>query len=215
MMKKLIILCIAVGLSLTLAAPSFAAFTLNVDPTSLSDGLYLAGSPGIISTPYGDISYVGQIRNSGDQDLAGKVFDVQDWDDPDPRNASLTFDFIFPFEVTDVTFSYGGNADSIIVEAWDSSSTLLDSFSGVTDDGDPIGPETLSAGLGNSIYKLTWKDPVGSNSQIKYDLASLNGLSLEGIEAIPAPEPIPAPGAVLLGSIGVGFVSWLRRRRTL
>ena len=205
MKKKLTIFCIAVGLSLALAAPSFAGPTLlDLDPASLADGTYTAGSPGIISTIFGNIVFVGEIRNSGDPDLTGKVFDVDDT----TKTASLTFDFAPKYEVRDLTFKYGGNQDVITVEAWDNSSTpilLASLVNASTANGAAIGPVTFDAGFGNSIYSLTWNDPGGSGP-FQYDLASLNNITL---------TVIPAPGAILLGSIGVGFVGWLRRRRTL
>jgi hypothetical protein len=209
MKKKLMILCIALGLSLTLAAPSFAALTLNLDGSELASGVYTSGSPGVIPTLlYGtnNILFVGEIYNPsiGDVDLknagsTGNTFDVVNTGTT-PRVASLTFDFDPKYEVKSITFIYGGNDFSIDIEALDGSATVLDSLSASTINGASAGPVTLYAGTGNSIKTLQWWDP----DDLAF--AALDNISL---------EVIPAPGAILLGSIGVGFVGWLRRRRTL
>jgi len=41
------------------------------------------------------------------------------------------------------------------------------------------------------------------------------GINADGYQRGYVLTPIPTPGALLLGSIGVGFVTWLRRRRSL
>ncbi len=213
MRNKLIIICVAVGTSLTLATTSFAVPTLVLDADTVATGSTLDTTP--LVTAYGTITFDGEIRDrDGDPDFntagaSGDVFDI--FTDNNP--VTLSFDF----DVLSARFIYGGNDGDILIEARDIGGTLVDSFyQASTLDGQPAGPITLS---GSGIRTLSWQD-----SKKDMTFAPLDNILL----TMPEPDNgngdngnghdpgwIPAPGAILLGSIGVGLVGWLRRRRTL
>ena len=79
---------------------------------------------------------------------------------------------------------------------------------------DPPGP---SGWIFEVIYEFKIDGSVlGGNSNFYIDIVhdSPNKIGKNKVydDLVPI-EPIPAPGAVILGGIGVGLVSWLRRRK--
>ena len=196
-MKKFSAICIVLVL---MSGAANAAVTLTFDelPTQPVDGLSYNGvnfSFKVDWVPSTDAVYngigPGNLTYLQDASLEGTSAGV------------LILDFDKPTDQLDFGValnSYNAVPTAYVVKLYDSSYTPIDTLTGGTS------PLVLWS-EGQFTYSGTRvrRAVIGFNSQAASRFA-IDNLTI---------NPVPAPGAILLGSFGLGLVNWLRRRRTL
>jgi hypothetical protein len=163
---------------------------IYIDGDTPATGSGLGTGP--LVTPLGNVTFVGEFRtNPSDPEFiaagaAGNIFDIG----PTGSTAMMHFDF----DVTEITFIYGGNSGDITVEARDAGGAVIDSFyQASTSGGQPAGPETLT---GSGIRTLYWADSGGN-------FAPLDNIDIQaGVGCT-----VVTPGSPSSGDITIDFTS--------
>jgi hypothetical protein len=192
-MKRLVAICAVVGLIFAASPPpAQAGITVEFSEVALPNLTLLDGTPHF--NPYG-LAFEDTTYYVIDSRLIGAGIDNKGITTTGGQDNVMTIVFINPAVSFEVNWGTLGGSD-IYATGYDSGGGVLAAFS-VTGLPGPVDYGSFGY-TGTPVSKLTLHDGTGQ-------------IAVGRIEF----EPIPAPGAILLGSIGVGMVSWLRRRRTL
>jgi len=213
-----------VGICLLVLAGSSEVFALSVinvrpggeiiDFTSFADGatisnpfaLPYSGGNATFSMPGGSFQRATQGTSWGGNFAPG---DALLWTNYNPGPLDIVFSGGVGAFATQIQSNYFGTGQALI-SAYDASSTLLGSFSV---------PSTSNSNGDDSTALVGVAIDGGDNpiARISLDISGFSGtdFAINEISLDTAGPAIPAPGAILLGTLGTGLVTWLRRRRSL
>jgi len=206
-LKRLITIC-AVAVLLVAANPADAAITIDF---GLANGapdtdVQLTNQ---LQTVYGvtfsSISPNGVIWHGTRPTISAFSYCISvGWDEDGwVRCDPVRVDFDTPMTMASIrAYDGGGDDDRLVLNAYDSSNNLVDSDSVGTYGYDFAFPGETASVSASEIAYITFQ------ATETYSGLFFDDLTFER-------QVIPAPGAILLGGIGIGLVGWLRRRRTL
>jgi hypothetical protein len=177
------------GILLLLAFSTASGATIYLDADTAATGSQLATTP--LVTSLGRVSFFGEVASIGDPEMrnagsAGNVFDIVNG-----GPATMTF----TFDVSSISFVFGGNSGIFDIKAYDINGVVVDSYyQSDTFGGAFAGPLSLS---GAGIRQISWVDP---------------GNSFSAIDNVYITSAVPVPAAVWLFASSLGLLGWKRRK---